>query len=226
MSTVNQKRRLHWLMQSGLFVVLVVVFAGLLGYLAWEKRIQWDVSQNAHNSLTQTSIDILNKMNGPIAATIDKIAQATAAGFNRQLECDLYRLHQFFASACPESTGGSHGRNAGAKKRFTSVNVSYPYDNAAVHQYFLDARAPPPRPPIQQWSGECFREWFGSELRQQRMLHDIGLSPEHRAKTSRITQAQNHTIIQNQIDMVMLSRRGYRRGRQQPQASGHSEMQD
>jgi ABC-type uncharacterized transport system involved in gliding motility auxiliary subunit len=48
----------------------MAALSGLLGYLAWEKRIQWDVSQNARNSLSQASEDVLKKMNGPIAVTV------------------------------------------------------------------------------------------------------------------------------------------------------------
>jgi ABC-type uncharacterized transport system involved in gliding motility auxiliary subunit len=94
MSAMNQKRRLPRLMQSGLFVVLVVVFAGLLGYLAWEKRIQWDVSQNAHNSLTQTSIDVLNKMNGPIAVTVYATQQDAQVGSISKIIGEFLALYQ------------------------------------------------------------------------------------------------------------------------------------
>ena len=94
MLTVNQKRRLPRLMQSGLFVVLVVLFAGLLGYLAWEKRIQWDVSQNAHNSLTQTSIDVLNKMNGPITVTVYATQQDAQLGSISKIIGEFLALYQ------------------------------------------------------------------------------------------------------------------------------------
>jgi hypothetical protein len=90
---VNEKPRFHWLMQSGLFGAVVIV-AGLAGYLAWEKRIQWDITQNARNSLTQTSIEILNKMKGPIAVTVYATGQDAQLGSISKVIDDFLALYQ------------------------------------------------------------------------------------------------------------------------------------
>jgi hypothetical protein len=39
---------MHKLMKNGMFVLLLICSAGLPGYLAWETRVQWDISQNGH----------------------------------------------------------------------------------------------------------------------------------------------------------------------------------
>jgi ABC-type uncharacterized transport system involved in gliding motility auxiliary subunit len=93
-SAVNGKQRLHWLAQSGVFVALVATLAGLLGYLAWEKRIQWDVSQNARNSLSTASVDVLEKMNGPIAVTVYARAQDAQLGNISKVIGDFLALYQ------------------------------------------------------------------------------------------------------------------------------------
>jgi hypothetical protein len=168
---------------------------------------------------------LLLKISG-LSATINKIAQGAPACFNGQFERDLDCLHQFFTSNCPELTGSGHGSNASAKKRFISVNVSHPYNDPAIHQHFLDARASPPGSLVQQWSGKCLCERLGSKLRQQWMFHDVRMSPEYRTEASRITQAQNNAIIQKQIGMVMLFGETVRTRRQQSETAGHTEMQD
>jgi ABC-type uncharacterized transport system involved in gliding motility auxiliary subunit len=94
MSAVNGKQRLHRLAQSGLFVALVVALGGLLGYLASEKRIQWDVSQNSRNSLSPASVDVLKKMNGPIAVTVYATPQDAQLGNISKIIGDFLALYQ------------------------------------------------------------------------------------------------------------------------------------
>ncbi|WON74807.1 GldG family protein [Nitrosospira sp. Is2] len=94
MSAMNSKRRWHWLVQSGLFLALVAALAGLLGYLAWENRIQWDVSHNARNSLSPASIDVLKNMNGPIAITVYATAQDAQLGNISKIIGDFLALYQ------------------------------------------------------------------------------------------------------------------------------------
>ncbi len=94
MITVNKKLRLHWLIQNGVFVVLLLLLTGLLGYLAWETRVQWDVSQNKRNSLSQASVEVLQKMSGPISVTIYATAQDVRLGDIRKIISDFLALYQ------------------------------------------------------------------------------------------------------------------------------------
>lgn len=94
MITVNKKLRLHWLIQNGVFIALLLVLVGLLGYLAWETRVQWDVSQNQRNSLSQASVEVLQKMSGPIGVTVYATAQDVRLGDVRKIISDFLALYQ------------------------------------------------------------------------------------------------------------------------------------
>lgn len=85
MITVNKKMRMHWQMQNGVFVVLLILFVVLLGYLAWETRLQWDVSQNGRHSLSQASVEVLKKVNGPVNITVYATAQDAKLGDIRKI---------------------------------------------------------------------------------------------------------------------------------------------
>ncbi len=94
MITVDKKLRLQWLVQNGLFVVLLLSLAGLLGYLAWETRAQWDVSQNGRNSLSQASVELLQKLDGPITVTVYATVQDARLGDIRRIIGDFLALYQ------------------------------------------------------------------------------------------------------------------------------------
>jgi ABC-type uncharacterized transport system involved in gliding motility auxiliary subunit len=94
MSAVNGRQRLRWFAESGVFMALMVALAGLLGYPAWENRIQWDVSQNARNSLSTPSIDLLKKMNGPIVVTVYARAQDAQPGNISRIIGDFLARYQ------------------------------------------------------------------------------------------------------------------------------------
>lgn len=65
--TPARQRRLRL---QGLFtVILVVVLALLAGFLAWVYRTQWDLTQNARNSLSQESRQVLASIPGPVRVT-------------------------------------------------------------------------------------------------------------------------------------------------------------
>lgn len=65
--TPARQRRLRL---QGLFtVVLVVVLALLAGFLAWSYRAQWDLTQNARNTLSQESREVLASIPGPVRVT-------------------------------------------------------------------------------------------------------------------------------------------------------------
>lgn len=94
MTMVTQKRRTYWLMQNGVFMVLLVLLTGLLGYLARETRVQWDISQNGRNSLSQASVDVLEKINGPLSATVYVTAQDAQSGNIRKIIREFLSRYQ------------------------------------------------------------------------------------------------------------------------------------
>ena len=77
-----------------MMIVLLVCMTGVLGYLALQYRLQWDVSQNGRNSLSETSIEILQKMPGPIQVTVYASEQQAQLGDVRKIIADFVLLYQ------------------------------------------------------------------------------------------------------------------------------------
>jgi ABC-type uncharacterized transport system involved in gliding motility auxiliary subunit len=66
-----KKKKLRWRWtQSATFLVLLILVVALSGYLAWENRIQWDVTQNERNSLSPTSVEVLKQMEGRLLGRV------------------------------------------------------------------------------------------------------------------------------------------------------------
>lgn len=66
---VDRKLRLELAVQSGLFIVLLVVIAGLVAFAGKEYRVEWDVTHAARNSLAPATVEILRQLDGPLAIT-------------------------------------------------------------------------------------------------------------------------------------------------------------
>lgn len=65
--TPARQRRLRL---QGLFtVVLLAALALLGGALAWQYRVQWDLTQNARNTLSKESREVLESIRGPVRVT-------------------------------------------------------------------------------------------------------------------------------------------------------------
>ncbi len=94
MNVPNKKMRLHYLIQNGVFVILLLLLVFLLGYLAAQTRVQWDVSQNARNSLSEASLEILQKLQGPIQITAYATEQHIQFGDIRKIITDFIALYQ------------------------------------------------------------------------------------------------------------------------------------
>ena len=65
----SKKLRLRWI-QSATFLISLILLVALSGYLVWENRIQWDVTQNERNSLSPTSLEVLKQMEGPLLGSV------------------------------------------------------------------------------------------------------------------------------------------------------------
>ncbi|MEK6686784.1 MAG: GldG family protein [Pseudomonadota bacterium] len=94
MTVLNKKLRLHYLIQNGVFVILLLLLVGLLGYFAAQTRQQWDVSQNGRNSLSKASIEILQKLQGPVQVTAYATEQHAQFGGIRKIITDFVALYQ------------------------------------------------------------------------------------------------------------------------------------
>lgn len=94
MTISNKKFRFQSKIQQGVFIVLLLSLFALLGYLAFETRQQWDVSHGGRNSLSQASIEILEKMKGPVQVTAYATAQHAQLGDIRAIIHQFVQLYQ------------------------------------------------------------------------------------------------------------------------------------
>ncbi len=72
---INSKLRRQLLLQSSLFLVLLITLTALLAYVARDYSKEWDVTHNARNTLSQASRDVLVQLDGPVTITAYAVAQ-------------------------------------------------------------------------------------------------------------------------------------------------------
>ncbi len=94
MIKLNKKSRLQYQLHNSLFVVLLFLLVILLGYLAAHIRLQWDISQNARNSLSDASLEILKNLQGPVQVTAYATEQHAQLGNIRNIISDFVALYQ------------------------------------------------------------------------------------------------------------------------------------
>jgi len=66
---VNRKLRLQILAQNGLFVVLLLAFAGGIGWITKDIKTQWDLTQSRRNTLSEAATRVLKQLPGPVRVT-------------------------------------------------------------------------------------------------------------------------------------------------------------
>ena len=94
MAVANIRLRLRRMAQNGLFVAVLILLAGLLGFLALQTRTQWDISQGERNSLSQVSVEALKKFDGPLTVTVYATAQDAQLGNVRKMIEEFLTLYQ------------------------------------------------------------------------------------------------------------------------------------
>ncbi|PXX17676.1 ABC-type uncharacterized transport system involved in gliding motility auxiliary subunit [Nitrosomonas ureae] len=94
MIMLNKKLRRHYRIQNGVFVILLLLLVIILGFVAVQYRFQWDISQNGRNSLSETSIEILQKLQAPIRVTAYATEQHAQLGDIRKIITDFVALYQ------------------------------------------------------------------------------------------------------------------------------------
>lgn len=67
---INRNLRWQLLAQNWLFVLVFLILIVMLGYLAHQYRWAKDVTQANRNILTQTSVEVLKQMQGPVNVTV------------------------------------------------------------------------------------------------------------------------------------------------------------
>jgi ABC-type uncharacterized transport system involved in gliding motility auxiliary subunit len=73
------------LIQNGVFAVLLVAAAILIVWLLRDNRAQWDLTQNQRNTLSQATLNVLKKMDGPLQVTAYATKQDANLGDIRRL---------------------------------------------------------------------------------------------------------------------------------------------
>ncbi len=81
-------------LRNALFVVLLIVTAIGLNYLASQHHVQRDVTQNAINSLEPDSIAVLKQLNGAVNITVYATEQDARLGDIRKIIRDFMSLYQ------------------------------------------------------------------------------------------------------------------------------------
>lgn len=71
----NRSLRVRLTIQSGLFLGLFLVLVMLLAFVALDYRKEWDVTLNARNTLSKATLDVLQRLDGPLSITAYALAQ-------------------------------------------------------------------------------------------------------------------------------------------------------
>ena len=74
------------LMQNGMFVVLLIALATLLAFFAREYRVEYDLTQNARNTISQQSREVLAKISGPVKVTVFATRQDARGDARKQVQ--------------------------------------------------------------------------------------------------------------------------------------------
>jgi ABC-type uncharacterized transport system involved in gliding motility auxiliary subunit len=75
MVQANRRLRLRLRIQSGVFLILFFALVTLIAFLARTYHKEWDVTRGARNSLSQSTLDVLRQLDGPLTVTAYALAQ-------------------------------------------------------------------------------------------------------------------------------------------------------
>ena len=92
--SMNRRLRFRVAMQNGAFVVLIVAFVAACLVAAREYRTQWDLSSSSRNTLSQASVDVVSKIQGPVIVTAFATPQDVRFGDLRKLIRDFLARYQ------------------------------------------------------------------------------------------------------------------------------------
>jgi ABC-type uncharacterized transport system involved in gliding motility auxiliary subunit len=83
----GRQLRVRLAVQSGLFVALFFGLVMLLAYAAQRYHREWDVTRSARNTLSQSTLDVLRQLDGPLNVTAYAVAQSAGGGnVHKQIE--------------------------------------------------------------------------------------------------------------------------------------------
>lgn len=83
----NRRLRLRLAVQGSLFLVLFLALVTLLAFVARDYRKEWDVTRGARNTLSESTLDVLRQLEGPVQLTAYAVTQdATGANVHKIIE--------------------------------------------------------------------------------------------------------------------------------------------
>lgn len=91
---MKHKVELSPMLRNAIFVVLMICTAAGLGWLAARHHVQYDITQNANNSLDTVSREILAQMNGPVSVTVYATKHDARLGDIRKIIREFLSLYQ------------------------------------------------------------------------------------------------------------------------------------
>ena len=77
----NPRLRTRLRIQGGLFLALFLALVMFVAFLARDYRKEWDLTRNARNTLSQSTVDVLRQLDGPLTFTAYALTQ-DASGAN------------------------------------------------------------------------------------------------------------------------------------------------
>jgi ABC-type uncharacterized transport system involved in gliding motility auxiliary subunit len=91
---IDKKFRLRLLVQNVFFVLLLLTAVGLIAYLALDTHKQWDITQNAHHTISAASRNVLKQLPGEVTITAYATKEDPRLGDVRKLIADFVSLYQ------------------------------------------------------------------------------------------------------------------------------------
>ncbi len=80
------KPRTRMLLQNGVFVLLLIALAALVAFFAREYRTEYDLTQNARNTISPQTRDVLGKLSGPVKITVFATRQDVRGDARKQVQ--------------------------------------------------------------------------------------------------------------------------------------------
>jgi hypothetical protein len=82
----GRQLRARLVIQSGLFLALFLVLVMLLAYAAQRYNREWDVTRSARNTLSQSTLDVLRQLEGPLNVTAYAVTQSASGNVHKLIE--------------------------------------------------------------------------------------------------------------------------------------------
>ncbi|MCC7082489.1 MAG: GldG family protein [Burkholderiales bacterium] len=90
----QRRMQLRVALQNGVFVLLLVSLAAILGVFSRHYRVAWDLTTTGRNTLSSASLDTLRKLDGPVQVTAYATPQDPRLGDLRKHIADFIARYQ------------------------------------------------------------------------------------------------------------------------------------